>query len=454
MAERITVTTGTVSGVPAPVGPRVARYFITGQTQKGSITPTVVRSMREYVTTFGARSGGSDMYDSAEFWFANNAGELVVCRAYGPSKANATIALDTNKITVTSRAPGSYYNAFSAAYTSASKTLTIVKGSVTAVYTGTDAASLQSAASTDPDVTVAVSALPSSNVSATNLADGTDDFANVNWTTVLAGVTTLYGPGAIAAPGSTGAASALAAHAAANRRLALLGVAQSDSASTVVTAQGAITTANKPYSSYVFGWGRVPDGAGGLKVLDPVTYAATVRAKAISVLGVGVSALSREAHALVGGFTPISEPDGTTFDSLVAAGVITVRTLASGVGIDEWATAAGVNSNANLTGAQYRDLVNAIVDGCATTLDAYVGKPATPLLLAQAESALRGSLDAYKAFLWPQAGPGGHPGYRVTVSNGADLQDNRIQATVSVRFAENVEFVDLVIVPASAAQVI
>ena len=50
------------------------------------------------------------------------------------------------------------------------------------------AAQLQAAASVDPDVTVTVSSLPA-NVAATNLASGADDYANVNWTTVLGKVT-------------------------------------------------------------------------------------------------------------------------------------------------------------------------------------------------------------------------------------------------------------------------
>ena len=208
MADRITVTTGTVAGLQSPAGPRLSRFIIAGQTQFGPTdAPRVVRNLRDYLNTYGARSGGASMYDAAETFFNAGGAELVVQRAFGATPVNATITLDS-KIVVTSRWPGAYYNAWTAAYTSATKTITIVKGSRTVTYTGTDAASLQAAASVDPDVTVTVSSLPAGNVAATALASGADDFANVNWTTVLGEVTPAVGPGVIAAPGVGSTANA------------------------------------------------------------------------------------------------------------------------------------------------------------------------------------------------------------------------------------------------------
>ena len=67
MADRITVTTGTVAGLQSPAGPRVARFIACGQTQFGPTdAPRVVRNLRDYLNTFGARSGGTNMYDAAE----------------------------------------------------------------------------------------------------------------------------------------------------------------------------------------------------------------------------------------------------------------------------------------------------------------------------------------------------------------------------------------------------
>src|SRR5574343_1393738 len=449
MADRITVPTGTVAGLQSPAGPRAARFIITGQTQFGPTdAPRVVRNLRDYLNTYGARSSGANMYDAAETFFACGGGELVVQRAVGPSAVNATIGLDSSKIVVTSRNPGAYYNAWTAAYTSASKTITIVKGSKTVTYSGTDAASLQAAASVDPDVTVTVTSLPGSNVAATNLATGTDDFANVSWATVLGNVTNQVGSGVMAVPGVVAANAALAA-AATPRRVAFLTPAQSDAASTVVTSQGSINAAHKQNATYEGPWGYVADGIGGLKVVDGVIYHATLRSRAITVYGLGASGLMRDAHRLVKGFTPLVEVDDSTHTSLLNAGVIWARTLAGGVGADVWATAEGVNANAKLQALQFRDMVNAAADLGARALDGFVGMPATPLVLSDARAALVGVLEQFRPWLVDNGNL--DPGYRVSVAAG-DVSDNRIVATVSLRFSEEIGFIDFTIVAASADQ--
>jgi len=457
MADRITVTTGGVAGSSASGGPRAARFIAAGQTQFGPTdAPRVVRNMRDYVNTFGARSGGANLYDAAEVFFNAGGAEMVVQRAFGPSAVNATISLDTNKIVVTARAPGAYYNAWTVAYTSASlsKTITIVKGARTVTYTGTDAASLQAAASVDPDVTVTVSSLPASNVSATALASGADDFANVVWATVLGRIGAAAGPGAVAVPGVNGAASAVAAHAAAFRRFGLLTPVQTDSAATVISSQGSITAANQQWASYVLNWGTVPDGAGGLKVVDGCGYAAGVRAVVMRTYGVGESPLRRAAHALAAPaqFRPLVEVDDATHTSLLAAGVVTIRTLPTGVGPDVWAVAAGVGGNAKLQEGVFRDLVNAVTDEAARALDQFVGRPATGSVLTEAESVLKGICERYRPWLTDRGNA--DPGYRVAVSAGTDVADNRITAVISLRFSEQIGFVDFTVNAASADQTI
>ena len=451
MADRITVTTGTVAGLQSPAGPRLSRFIIAGQTQFGPTdAPRVVRNLRDYLNTYGARSGGASMYDAAETFFNAGGAELVVQRAFGATPVNATITLDS-KITVTSRWPGAYYNAWTAAYTSATKTITIVKGSRTVTYTGTDAASLQAAASVDPDVTVTVSSLPAGNVAATALASGADDFANVNWTTVLGEVTPAVGPGVIAAPGVNGAASALAAHAASNRRIALLSPQQTDSAATVISAQGSITAAYKQYATYVYPWVTVPDGAGGRKTIDGVSFAAGLRAVTQRTYGIGDSPIRRSAHILANGAgaQPLTEVDDSTHTSLLTAGVATIRTLPNAVGLDVWATAEGVGANSRLTEAIYRDMINAVADDAARVLDQFVGQPATSQVLAAAGSAIKGVVEtSYKKYLFGGDGVG----YKVAVSNGVDPADNRISAVVSLKFAEEIGFIDLTINAASADQ--
>ena len=334
------------------------------------------------------------------------------------------------------------------AYTSATKTITLVKGTKTVTYVGTDAASLAAAASVDPDVTVTVSSLPSSDVAAANLATGTDDFTNVSWATPLGLITNTVGSGAMAVPGVSGANAALAA-AATPRRVALLTPPQTDAAATVISSQGSITAANKQNATFVYPWGSVPDGTGGRKVIDGTIYAGTLRSRAITVYGLGASSLMRSAHRLVRDFTPLTEVSDSTHTSLNTAGVVTIRTLANGVGIDVWATAEGVNANSKLTGMQYRDMVNACADEGARVLDGFVGLPASSLVLGDARAALIGVCEKFRPWLVDN-GPL-DPGYKVSVTAG-DPSDSRIAATVSLKFLEEVGFVDFTIVAASADQ--
>jgi len=456
MADRITVTTGTVAGLQSPAGPRLARFIVAGQTQFGPTdAPRIVRNLRDYANTYGARSGGVDMYDAAETFFNAGGSELVVQRAFGPSAVNATITLDS-KITVTSRWPGAYYNAITAQYVTASTSLVIVKPAAlggTVTYVGATAAALQSAASVDPDVTVTVSSLPVSNFGPTALASGADDYASVNWTTVLSKIGPAAGPGAVAAPGVNGAASALAAHATTYRRLALLTPLQASSAATVVSAQGAISASNKQYATYVYPWVTVPDGAGGRKTIDGVSFAAGVRAVTQRVYGVGDSPIRRSAHQLaaIANAVPLTEVDDSTHTSLLTAGVATIRSLPNAVGLDVWATAEGVGANAALAEGIYRDMVNAIADDGAVALDAFIGRPATAAVLAAATSALKGVIEsAYVPYLVGGDGVG----YKVAVSNGVSPADNTISAVVSLKFAEEIGFVSFTINAASAAQTI
>ncbi|WP_248789215.1 hypothetical protein, partial [Escherichia coli] len=79
----------------------------------------------------------------------------------------------------------------------------------------------------------------------------------------------------------------------------------------------------------------------------------------------------------------------------------------------------------------------------------FIGRPATASVLADAASAIKGVIEtAYKPYLVGGDGVG----YKVSVSNGLDPSDNRISAVVSLKFAEEIGFVDLTINAASADQ--
>ena len=194
-----------------------------------------------------------------------------------------------------------------------------------------------------------------------------------------------------------------------------------------------------------------PDGTGGRKTIDGVGFAAGLRAVTQRTYGVGDSPLRRSARTSWSR-RPMCDrsPRSTTPRTRRCWRQVWRRSAACRPrSAWTWATAEGVGANARLAEAIFRDMVNAIADDAARLLDQFIGRPATPSVLADAASAIKGVIEtAYKPYLVGGDGVG----YKVAVSNGADPSDNRISAVVSLKFAEEIGFVDLTINAASADQ--
>lgn len=457
MSDRVSVVVNTSPSSPPTAGPVSGRFFVVGQTQKGSTTPTVIRSMREYIAEYGARTGGAAMYDAAELALRSGVAELVVTRATGPTPVRATVSIDSGKIVVTAKDVGAFANSFTAEWVSADNKLVVVTDVGTESYVGTTAAALIAAANASPTITVTSSGtLPSGNQAAASLAGGTDDYSNVVWATTLATITPDLGPGAIATPGIAHGASgaALASHASANDRLALVTVAAGASLSTATSA--AATIRGYTGSSHVaFVWPHVtvPDGTGAQRTVDPTAFAAGLRARAHAV-GIGESALAERYARQVVDVAPEIATTSANWVTANAARISVVRTVAGVTRLYSWQTVEA--AKANLLPAQYRDMINALAYGGSVILESYVGQPGTAATYSAAAGELSGYLSGFASYLQPRVSGGVQvdPGYVVSVSGGADPADNRISADVSLRFAESVEFVDFTIAVGDANAVI
>jgi hypothetical protein len=413
--------------------------------------------MREYREEFGSRTVGPDMHDAAELALRAGVAELVVARAFGPAPVRATVSLDTGKIVVTAKDVGAFANSFTAAWDEADNKLTVVTDVGTEVYEGSTAALLLAAAEVSQTVTVTSSGtLPAVNVSAANLAGGTDDFANVSWATVLQGITSDFGPGAISTPGvaHTVSGQALCTHAADNARLALLtvasGTALSGATSGAATARAYTDSA---HAALVWPHVKVPTGTGGERLVDPTAFAAALRARAHAV-GIGESALAERYARQVVDVAPEFPVNSADWSTANAARLSVVRTIAGVTRLYSWQTLNA--AKVNLLPAQFRDMVNALVYGGSLILESYVGQPGTAATYSAAAGELSGFLSGYAAYLQPRINGGVQvdPGYVVAVTGGSDPADNRISADVSVRFAESVEFVDFTIAVGDANAVI
>lgn len=452
--SRTSIAFSTTPSAPASVGPKSSRYMIVGQTQTGPIdTASVVTSLAEYAAVYGARSGGTSMYDAAELAFRCGVSELVVARAFGPSALKATISLDTGKIVVTAKSVGAYANGWTAQWAISGTTLTITAGTVVETYVGATSAALVAAAASSQIVTVTSSGtLPVGNVGPTALAGGTDDFATVSWANSLALLTPDLGAGAVAVPevayGTVG--QLLATHCAANLRHGMVTAAAGTTVANLVTAVATI----KAYTSSEFldlvgPWVKASDGAGGTKTVDPTPFAAGLRSAAIREKSPGHSAVSEQFAKRVNGVTPeypVGEADWAT---LTAARISAIRTVGGYTRLYTYTMVAAPGGNLNLIGGQYRDLFNAVAFDAGVILESAVGSPASDAIFKQLEGYLSAMLAPYSpTYLKPQIGVDGyalHPGYRVQVSTGTAPADNRVQAVLSLRASESIDFVDLIV---------
>lgn len=443
MSDRVDTIISTSPSSPPSSGPIAARYFIVGQTGQGPIAPTVVRSLREYTAIFGTRTGGVAMYDAAELALRGGVSEVVVCRAYGPAPVKSTVSLDTGKIVVTAKDPGAFANTWTAAWNHTTNTLTIVAGDVTETYTGATATELVAAASASQRVTVTSSGtLPSTTVTATSLASGTDDYANVSWSAVLAAIDPAHGPGAIATPGvaHTVTGQALLTHAAQSHRLALLtvapGTALAGATSAAATAQA---YSDSTHGALVWPSVRVPAGGSLTKVVDPTAYAAAVRARAL-IAGAGESALAERYARLVTDVEPEFAVSSSDWATANTARVSVVRTVAGVTRMYSWQTLD--SDPASLLPAQYRDMQNAMSYLGEQILESNVGLRGRSDVYSAVAGHLAGMVSGFANYLQPSDS---HPGYIISVGGGNNPADHRIVATISVLFAESIEFADLVI---------
>lgn len=437
MTDRITVIESVSPASPVSSGAVSGRGLILGQTGKGPVAARIVRGIGEYERVFGSRTGGAAMYDAARLAFASGVSELVVQRATGPAPVKASVVLDT-KITVTARDPGAFANAWTAAYDSASKTLTI-GGDTVEAFTGTTAAALAAAALSSTQVTVVVTALPAANVAQASLASGTDDYASVVWSVELDRLSADFGPGAAWIPGiaHTTVSAALAAHCAATGRIALVTAAQGSTKAQLKAAAASVAAIDGGERLALVG----PWVSHGGRTVDPCGFAAGLRSMA-HVVGAGENPRAEEFAKRVVDVAPEAEFNSADWDELDAAGVSVIRTVYGIVRLFSWQTVKAMGSNANLKGAQRRDLVNAIRFGGERILAAHDGKAATSARLAMIAGDLSAFAGGFANYLNPRLADDGSlidPGFRVEVSTGIAPADNIIAARIALRLAESID---------------
>lgn len=354
--------TPSVASVPTDTG----TWFVTGLTERGPLTPVLVRSLDEFVAWFGGRVAYSVLYDSMELFFREGGNRAYVSRVVGPTPTYGTQSLldtygggGTASLTVTANGPGDW---------SANYKIQVLAGGGAGTFkiqvqdlVGTvleDSGDLLDNAAavvwgqTAKYVRIALgpNAADPAIHAATVLSTGTDDRGNIvdaNWATALALFTTDYGPGQVSAPGravSTGW-SQLAAHAVAMNRVALLDMAN---ISTAATLQAAAAAVNSRFSAAFAPWVVIPGiTVGTTRTVPPSALIAGLIGKNDPAIGTNHPSAGRYGQSRI--VTDLSQAawDDTTRQALNGSGVNVIRRMFQGIRVYGWRSTTNAVSDAN-----------------------------------------------------------------------------------------------------------
>jgi hypothetical protein len=270
----------------APSGNAVldsGQAFFTGVAERGPTRAVKVSSLSEYEDTFGARAGGSLLYDSVGAYFTEGGAVLYVSRIVGDSAVTASGTLAP--FSVKAKSPGVWGNKIAIR---SEQPLGGTAGQIQIVvaYDGEDVERSPVFSTASPNSAVNWAAANSTFVeltyttgtwapaAAVTLAGGTDD-NTVDDASVAAALdrfTYALGPGQVTAPGliTSTVQDALLAHVDANKRVALLDAP--DSADPLVVGAAATAFLGRDqarYAAMFAPWAIYPGSAAGVTVQVP-----------------------------------------------------------------------------------------------------------------------------------------------------------------------------------------
>lgn len=229
-------TTPSIVSLPTDTG--VA--FMAGLTDRGPLTPTLIHSLQEFTTVFGARQSYSVLYDAVELFFREGGNSCYIGRVVGPSATSGfKNLLDGSSgisLVATAIGPGAwsanYKVAVVAGVGGGTYRIQVTDASNNVLEDSGDLATQGAAVTWSKTsnyirVTLGATALLPAVVAAGVLSTGTDDRGSIvdaSWLATLNSFTADLGPGQILAPGRTSGTghTQLRDHAEANNRVALL----------------------------------------------------------------------------------------------------------------------------------------------------------------------------------------------------------------------------------------
>jgi len=312
--------------IPSPVSVPLdtGTWFALGLSDRGPAnTPTLIQSLDQFNTAFGARQTYSVLYDAVETFFREGGARVYISRVVGPAATVGTKALNDAgaavSLTVNAIGPGAW---------SANYKVGVVAGVAGGSYQiqVTDASNNvleQSGDLLDQGSAVAWSAYSNYvrivlGVSSNNpavaapaaLSAGNDDRGNAvdaNWQTALDACSSQLGPGQVSQPGRTTstAYNQLTGHAQNNNRVAVLDLPNSG---TVATLQASAAGVVSRFAAAFCPWVVIPGvTTGTLRTVPPCALIAGMLGRNDPSLGSNMPAAGNNGQSLY--CTDLSQPD-------------------------------------------------------------------------------------------------------------------------------------------------
>jgi hypothetical protein len=285
-----------------------ATFFVVGQTQRGpAATPKLVTSIADYEAVYGEYVSYGQTHQQVQTFFEEGGAQVYVSRVVGASATAGSLTLvDSsagNSINLTAVGEGDWTSGLSVDVLAIGSGVSIrfflngelvyATGEVGTVTTAVNRINNSAVAARYVTAAAAGLNLPTV-VSGAGFSSGTDDRANITTSTYIDALTNFdldLGPGAVAIPGENGSTiwEALAAHAHAYNRIALLGLQQPSLSYTSIDAgaDGAAfgSTDGAEYSAMFWPWITMTNDAGTSLTISPEGYVAAKRSVALNTVG-------------------------------------------------------------------------------------------------------------------------------------------------------------------------
>lgn len=339
----------------APTDTGVA--FAVGTSDLGpSYKPTAVRSMADFERIFGLRQTYSVLYDWADVFFREGGNVVYISRLVGPGAviatknlldAGAAVSLVASAIGA-GATPNGYRVGVRAGSAGGTFVVFVQDATTAEVETSPDlvnpaAAVLWAKNSNYIRLTLGASVNNPAVVAAAVLAGGNDDRASIvdaQWQAALDAITPDFGPGQVAAPGRTTdpGHTQLVAHAAANRRVALLDAPDTNTVATLQASAIGARQGSQRFAAMFAPWLIVPGVVAGTtrSVPPSALVAGAVARNDASLFGVADPAAGDLGISLYA--TDLTQPPFTDAQrgTLNTSGINVIRAMFNNIRIYGW----------------------------------------------------------------------------------------------------------------------